>query len=99
MKMKELKIAGVKGLQDVRVFRICDCDAVAAYTLEEAYEWYKDHTGLSEDELFALDEITEVSLDEKIQDSATDSHQLITVREVLDRYWEGQPFIAVTTEW
>lgn len=41
-----------------KIFRLNECDWVAANTLEEAIEWYLKETGLPEDE--ALDEPYEV---------------------------------------
>lgn len=86
----------VKGLQDVRVFQLCECDAVAAYTLEEAKSWYKSLTGLKEDDLYSDDEIELVSPDYKVR-KGEDDPELISVKEIVEMYWEGEPFIAITT--
>lgn len=98
IKMQELQIAEEKGLRDVRVFQVCECEAVAAYSLEEAVAWYKEHTGLADDELYSVDEMKEVSLSHEIYDSEA-MNEKITVQEVINRYWMGKPFIAFSSEW
>lgn len=94
--MKELKIAEEKGLQDVHVFQLCECDAVAAYSQDEARDWYKEQTGFSDDELYNYDDVEIISPDHKVYKSE-DSNEKITVQELVDTYWNGKPFIAVTT--
>lgn len=96
MKMEELKVAEEKGLQDVHVFEICEYDAVAAYSLEEAIAWYKETTGLTDSDLYKYDDIEEVSLDYKIRNSEEDD-ELISVREILDIHWNGEPFIVYSS--
>lgn len=96
--MEKLKIADEKGLQDVHVFQLCECDAVAAYTLEDALEWYKENTGLEDDELYNIDEIEEVPMDYEVYDCESVDKR-VSVQEIINRYWNGTPFIALTTEW
>ncbi|MGG6311581.1 hypothetical protein [Paenibacillus macerans] len=96
--MEELKIAEVKGIRDVRVFQICECDAVAAYSLEEALAWYKENTGLAEDELYSVDEMEVVPMDREVYDCES-GEKLVSVQELIKRYWNGTPFIALSTEW
>lgn len=98
MKMEELKVAEKKGLQDVHVFEICECDAVAAYSLEEAISWYKETTGLTDSDLYEHDDIQKVSLDYKVRNSEEDDG-LISVREILETHWNGEPFIVYSSEW
>jgi hypothetical protein len=85
-----------KGLQDVLVFQVCECDSVAAYSCDEAIAWYKEHTGLNDDELYEYDEIEVVPFDKEVWRDE-ERTGLITVREIVDTYWEGKPFI-VTSE-
>lgn len=94
--MNELKITEEKGLNDIRVFQICECDAVATYSLEEAKSWYKEFTGLSDDDLYSDNEIKTVSFDYEVRKSE-DDQELISVGEIVNLYWEGEPFIAITT--
>lgn len=94
--MDTLKIAEVKGLQDVEVFWLCECDEVAAYSLDEAIAWYKKLTGLSDDDLYDYEEMEVISPDYKVQKSEEDT-QLISVKEIVEKHWDGTPFIAVTT--
>lgn len=96
--MEELKVIDEKGLKDVRVFRLCECDAVAAYTLDEAIEWYKEQTGIADDELYSLDEMEVVPMDYKVYDSEEKAEK-VSVQEIINRYWQGEPFIALSTEW
>lgn len=94
--MKNIKIADEKGLKDVKVYRLCECDAVAAYTEEEARSWYKNLTGLSDEDLYKPDEVEIVSPEYKIR-KGEDDPELITVGEIVETYWDGEPFIAITT--
>lgn len=96
-KIDGLQIAETKGLQDVHVFQVCECDAVAAYSLEEAFEWYKQLTGLESEELYAHDDVEIV--DKTIAVWADEyREEKITVDEIINTYWNGEPFIAFTTE-
>lgn len=85
-----------KGLKDVLVFQVCECDSVAAYSCEEAIAWYKEETGLIDDELYEYDEVEIVPFDKEVWDGE-EKIKKITVREIVDTYWEGKPFI-VTSE-
>lgn len=96
--MEELKIADVVGLQDVRVFRLCECDSVAAYSLQEAISWYKENTGLADDELYSIDEMEVVPMELEVYDSESGDDR-VSVQEIINRYWNGTPFIALSTEW
>jgi hypothetical protein len=95
--MEELKVIDEKGLRDVHVFRLCECDAVAAYSLDEALAWYKETTGLTDDELYSYDDIELVSPSLQVyEDENKDA--MTTVQEIVNKYWNGKPFIALTTE-
>jgi hypothetical protein len=85
-----------KGLKDVLVFQVCECDSVAAYSCDEAIAWYKEYTGLNDDELHEYDLIETVPFEREVWDGEEKTKR-ITVREIVDTYWEGKPFI-VTTE-
>lgn len=82
--------------ENIQVYQLCECDAVAAETLEQAIEWYMVETGLTEDDLYPLDEIELVPMDRKVM--ADGEGVLISVQEIINRYWDGKPFRAVTTE-
>ncbi|GAV11453.1 hypothetical protein [Paenibacillus sp. NAIST15-1] len=97
MQYGQLEIAEENGLKDVKVFQICECDAVAAYTVEEAKAWYKELTGVTDDELYPDEEIEIVPIDSKVYESE-DSTKLITVQEIIETYFNGEPFIALSTE-
>lgn len=94
--MEKLEVIEEKGLQDVHVFQICECDAVAAFSQEEARDWYKELTGLTDDDLYSYDEVEIVSNDYKVRKSEDDP-ELISVQEIIETYWDGNPFIAITT--
>lgn len=94
--MNELVEIESKGLVDVKVFQVCECDAVAAYSLEDAKEWYKNETGLSDDELYSDDEVKFVPLDHLIYESEY-SEKRVPIRKVVNEQWNGVPFIVFTT--
>lgn len=96
--MEELKVFEEKGLQDVYVYQICECDAVAAYSLKEAKSYYRELTGLEEYELYTDDEVEIISPESKVRNSEEDD-ELISIQELLEKYWEGKPFIVCSTEW
>lgn len=98
MKMEKLKIAEEKGLRDVHVYQICECDAVAAYSLEEAKSFYTELTGVKEAELYSDDEV-EIIPPEYMVRNSEDNDKLISIQEILDDHWEGEPFIVCSTEW
>lgn len=86
-----------EGLINMKAFQINESDTVAAYTLEEAKQYYRKITGLSDDDAFYDYEARECSLDELIWDDEERTKQK-TLREAIDQYWEGEPFIVCTTE-
>ncbi|MCA1066090.1 hypothetical protein QTG56_25630 (plasmid) [Rossellomorea sp. AcN35-11] len=94
-KLGEVQVSQEKGLQDVHVFQLCESDAVAAYTQDEAREWYKNFTGLSDEELYDYEDVEVVSPEHKVRKSEGDP-DMITVREIVDMQWDGKPFIAVS---
>ncbi|MBE0342554.1 hypothetical protein E4V51_17490 [Paenibacillus sp. 28ISP30-2] len=94
--MSELQIAETKGLADVRVYQICECDAVAAYSLEGAKEWYKSLTGLEDSDLYPDDEVEIVGMDYHVYaDEGKDA--MITVQEIVNNRWQGEPLLAFTS--
>ncbi|KAE8560229.1 hypothetical protein [Paenibacillus polymyxa] len=94
--MNELQIAETKGLVDVRVYQICECDAVAAYSLEEAKEWYKSLTGLEDSDLYPDEEVEIVSMNLQVYEDE-DKVGMITVREIVNNRWQGEPLLAFTS--
>lgn len=82
------------GLRDVKVFRVNETDAVAAYTLVDAVSWYKKNVT---SDVYEYEDIEELPLDTQVWKSE-DSEERQTVREILDSLWDGEPFIAVCTK-
>ncbi|MCY7484413.1 hypothetical protein [Paenibacillus alvei] len=96
MRHGQLDIADEKGLKDVHVYQLCECDAVAAYSLEEAKAWYLELTGISDGVLYPDWEIEIVPQDVKVYESE-DSSKRITLREIIETYFNGEPFIVFST--
>ncbi|MGF7046372.1 hypothetical protein J2T13_000848 [Paenibacillus sp. DS2015] len=96
--MNKLEVIDEKGLQDVMVFRLCDSDAVAAYSQEEARTFYKELTGVKDDELFTDDEVEIISLDSEIWDDE-DKTIKKKLKDVVNEQWDGEPFIAVSWDY
>lgn len=84
-------------IENVFVYRICECDAVAAYSLEDAIEWYKKFTGVELDELYTYDDVEIVDKSDSVW-SDEDMKEKITVGEIINREWNGEPFIAISYE-
>lgn len=80
-------------IKDVKVFEICDSDAVAARTLGEAISWYTDHTGIGLEELHKEKDIREVEWSYMVWDDETMSRK-ISVEQILLDYWQDEPFIV-----
>jgi L-alanine-DL-glutamate epimerase-like enolase superfamily enzyme len=95
--MNELTFAEEKGLKDVYVFQVCECDAVAGYSLDEAIEWYKNLTGLEDDELYSYEDVETTPFDYTVRKSEDEFDVLISVGEILETYWESKPFIVFST--
>lgn len=92
--MESLEIAEVHGLQDVRVWRLCESNAVAAYTVDEAIDWYKECTGLTDEELYAYEDIEEVPSETRVMiEEGLEGTE--SVREIVERNWEDTPFIVI----
>ncbi|KJD44192.1 hypothetical protein [Paenibacillus terrae] len=94
--MNELQIAETKGLADVHVYQLCECDAVAAYSLEEAKEWYKSLTGLEDSDLYPDDEVEIVSMSYRVYEDEG-MGEMITVQEIINNRWQGEPLLAFTS--
>jgi len=84
--------------KEIRVYQICESDAVAAEWDTDAVEYYKDLTGLEEDELYAP-ENWEVIDPSKVVCVSEESEETITVREIVKEHWKGEPFIALTIDY
>jgi hypothetical protein len=91
----ELKVVEEKGLQDVQVFRICECDAVAAYSIEEAKNYYKELTGGDESSLYFDEDVEIIPLETKIWNDEEMTNKK-TLQEILEECWEGKPQIAIS---
>ncbi|HAM79582.1 hypothetical protein [Ornithinibacillus bavariensis] len=81
--------------KEIRVFQICESDAVAAEREEDAVKWYQKLTGLEDDELYAPEDIEIVDPEKEVL-NGEDTKETIKVREIVKEYWTGEPFIAVT---
>lgn len=84
--------------EKVWIYQVCEYDAVAAGSKEEALRWYKHLTGLDDEELYAPEDIEIVSPDYKAH-KGEDDFTLITVREIVKQNWNGEPFIALTSNY
>ena len=82
--------------KEIRVYEICEGDAVAAETDIQAVEWYKDLTGLEDDELYTPENIAIIDPEKSVR-NGEDTEEMITVKEIVKEYWAGTPFIAFTT--
>ena len=81
--------------EHVKVFQLCECDSVAALTLDEAIKWYKEQTGLSDDELYEYDAIEEVSLNKRVYEDER-LEETTTVGAIVEENWKGTPFIVTS---
>lgn len=77
------------------VYQICESDAVAAEWDTDAVKWYKNLTGLTDDDLYAPEDVEIINPETQVR-VGEDSDEMITVREIVKEYWTGEPFIAVT---
>lgn len=84
-----------RNLDNVHVFWVCECDAVAALSLDEALEWYKSYTGLEDEDLYDYDEIETIGHEHLVYEEEG-STKKVTVRSILEEIWEGEPVIAVS---
>ncbi|MCK0471413.1 hypothetical protein [Halalkalibacter sp. APA_J-10(15)] len=92
--MEELEIIESKGLEDVRVFRVCECNAVAAYSLDEAIEFYKEDTGVADDELYAYKNIEVIGLENEFYEDEERSVKK-KLKDMVSENWDGHPFIVL----
>ncbi|TCZ76159.1 hypothetical protein E0485_15080 [Paenibacillus albiflavus] len=79
-------------MENVKVYRLNECDAVAAESLEQAKKWYLETTGEESDE-----QCEQVSFDAMIWEDEF-MQRKIPVREILENHWNGTPFIVFSTE-
>ena len=99
MNEKSLPMAGIHQITEllkVKVFQLNEYDAVAAFSLEEAKEWYEKHTGLGADEAFYDYKAHEISGGDKIYEDER-MEEMVSVNEIVESYWQGSPFIVVTS--
>ena len=82
--------------KEIRVYQVCSEESVAAETDEDALEWYKNEFGFDDDELYDLEFVEKVNLDEVVLEGEG-TEKTITVREIVEEYWKGEPFVALTT--
>lgn len=85
-------------MENVKVFQLNETDGVAAENLEQAKAWYLDMTGLNEEDAFYDYEATEFPLTYKVWEDETRKRKQ-SLREVIAELWEGEPFIAFSTEY
>ena len=79
----------------INVYQVCEGDAVAATCAEEAKNWYKQITGITDEELYSYEEIEILPLDYEVR-AGEDTEEMISVKEILKQYWKGKPFIAIS---
>lgn len=84
-------------VKDVKVFELNECDAVAAYTLEDAIEWYTDYTGIEKQELYSGDDVQEIDRSHSIWEDEL-MEERTTVGKIIDDQFDGEPFIVYSTE-
>ncbi|MCR6096904.1 hypothetical protein HXA31_20305 [Salipaludibacillus agaradhaerens] len=96
--MKKLEIIESKGLEDVKVFRVCECDAVAAYSLDEAIEFYKEFTGLEDDDLYDYEAIEVIGIENEFYDDE-DRKVKKKLKDMVRENWDGKPFIVLTWDY
>lgn len=82
--------------KEVQVYQLCECDAVAAYSLEEARKWYMDLTGLDHNELYSDEEVEIVPMERKVWDE--EQHHYVTVREIVETEFKGSPILVLSME-
>jgi len=80
----------------VRVYRLNEYDAVAAKSEEQAKEFYLKLTGLDEEEAF--EDVSIVPMDYMVWTDDTRTSK-ISIKDLIENEWEGEPFIAFSTEW
>lgn len=85
-----------KSIEGVKVWRVCEIEAVAANSFNDAREWYKKVTGLSDDDLYTEEDASEIPFEYEIRESE-DNSEMTTVGKVVKQNWKGEPFVAVTT--
>lgn len=90
------KFYNIPELDFVCVFRVNEVDTVAAYSLDEALAWYKDYTGLSDDDLASYDEIETIEHSHLVYEGE-EKENMVSVLSILEELWKGTPFIAVST--
>lgn len=83
-------------MENVKVFQLNEFDSVAAFSLEEAKEWYRNETGLSSEEAFYDYIPHERGMEEKVytDETCTDMQSL---ESVVKECWRGEPFIATSS--
>ena len=98
MNTKSLPMADIQQITEllnVKVFQLNECDAVAAFSLEEAKGWYMKETGLNAKEAFYDYEAEEVPLNTMIWEDEVKTNE-IPVSQILEEWWSGKPFIAIS---
>ena len=85
-------------MENVKVYQLNEYDAVAAETLEDAKDFYRATTGLSDEDAFYDYEPAEYPLDYQIWEDETKTKKQ-PLKEVVAEYWKGKPFIAFSMEY
>lgn len=91
------KTKGEIDMENVKVYQLNEYDAVAAESLEQAKEYYRKETGLSDEEAFYDFEPTELPLDFEAYTDETRSSKEALI-SVIKEYWKGKPFIALSSD-
>lgn len=84
-------------MENVKVYQLNEYDTVAAESLEQAKDFYRKETGLSDEEAFYDFESTELPLEHKVYtDESCKTMQ--PLKTVIEEYWKGEPFIATSSD-
>jgi hypothetical protein len=100
MNIKSFPMADVQviqSLKNIKVFEVCECDAVAAESKEEAINWYMEQTGLDREDLYSNDVIVEVSEHLEVWEDE-DMKEKISVADIVRKYWFDGPFIVYSRD-
>jgi len=92
----------VNEVNGLKVYRIDDYDWVCAKSEEEAIEWYLKETGVSEEDIYDIEDIAECDLDKNYMFIDEEHTKKITFRESLESgefMSDTKPCIFCSTEY
>ncbi|MBL4951089.1 hypothetical protein JK635_02390 [Neobacillus sp. YIM B02564] len=85
----------IKTVPIVHVYQMNEYDAVAAESVEQAIEYYSQFEPLDEED---IENIEVVPMDYQVWDDEERTKK-ISIREIIENEWKGEPFIAFSTEY